>query len=194
MWTFAHKQKNWSSAHRHKCGHLLTDKSAVIYSQTKMWSSTDRQKCGRLLTDKSVATCFTTSVFYAWSLLTIGSAKCDGLRESAAPVEEVLRRVPGHELVTQLQDLARPVSACSPGHLGEGGRPHQLAQPGGRVPLQGAPHRSEPWGRTGSQPQHSKPGGLQAIILGHSSVLNRYNFGYSCCWTPWLTSPHRHQE
>ena len=54
----------WSSAHRHKCGHLITeeeknssahkkklgrllrDKSVVICSQIKVWLSAQRQKCG----------------------------------------------------------------------------------------------------------------------------------------------------
>ena len=53
MWSSAHKQKCghlltvkvWSSSHRKRCGHLLTDKNVVVFSQTKVWSSAHRKNC-----------------------------------------------------------------------------------------------------------------------------------------------------
>ena len=69
------KTKMWSSALKQKCvhllpfdmqkyGHLLTDKSAFIGSQTRIWSSAHRQECGHLLTDKIA---FTGSQTRVWS-------------------------------------------------------------------------------------------------------------------------------
>ena len=95
--------KVWSSGQRQKCCCPLTDKSVVIFSQTKGLLSTHRQKCGNLLTDKIMATCHsykgwssaiktkvwshythtTQSVFYAWTFVTKGSAKCYGIKTSA---------------------------------------------------------------------------------------------------------------
>ena len=67
----------WFSAKQTKVWFLHTEKSVVICSQIRIWSSAHRQKCGHLLTYKSVATChITLAVFYALTLVTIGSTKC----------------------------------------------------------------------------------------------------------------------
>ena len=90
-----------SSAQRQNCGNLLTDNNVAICAKTKVWSTAPRQKCVHLPTKKVWSSAniipathnkgghmllrhkcgrTTQSIFYAWTCVTIGSAKCTEYR------------------------------------------------------------------------------------------------------------------